>query len=730
MVRLCNSEVPLQNTTSLYILMHLEADLSTIAEFGEALQEAVSREVADSGIEPAEVFFEHMAARLESAGEIEMVERAGFEGTSGVKTIRVDGSGGDPRDSDGVLSVIICDFHGAGELVTVNAADTKRLFGHLVNFLVCCRQEDFRGSLRSGSPVSGLAETIALTWTTISKVKLILVTNAVYSARTDAVHAGLLNGVAVTYNVWDLSRFHRYELSGQAHEGLVIDFSSDYGGAVPALAASRHDNELESYLMVIPGTQLAEIYDKWGARLLESNVRSFLQARGKVNQGIRDTIKNEPGMFFSYNNGLSATAEEVTTEKSQEGLRIVSAKNLQIVNGGQTTASLHAAKRLSPVSLKNLHVQMKLTVVPPSRSEEIVPRISQNANSQNKVSAADFFSNHPFHVRIEEYSRKVLAPALEGSNRETHWFYERARGQYLVERSKCSDAEKRQFDISFPKEQFFAKTDLAKVEYSFRCKPETVSKGAQKNFAEFAKDTGEAWTKSNARFDETWYRRLIAKLIVFRYLEKAVPKQSWYPGGYRANIVTYAIAKLAADAEATGCIMDLDAVWKIQTVAESLGASLLKAAEAASIVLTEPILGIKNTTEWAKKQACWERLRQQQIEYGPLLRECLVEAEDARAAVREGRREAAFISGIEAQSKVVSAGHDFWTRLRAWGEGNGSFSSREISIIRACSAANGRIPSERQSIAALQILGQARGNGYRDENEAPRVRIGGWNRVH
>ena len=704
--------------------------MASIEEFNDALQADVFRDAADSGIEVADAFFEHMAARLEAAGEIEMAERAGFEGSRSGKNIRIDGSGGDPRESDGVLSVIITDFHQADKVETINAADTKRLFGHLLNFLTHARQEDFRSSLTSKSPAAGLAETIALTWSGLSKVKLILMTNAVFSARTDAVHAGTLNGIPVTYNIWDLSRFERYETSGQAQEGLLIDFKNDYGQSVPALAASRDGDELESYLMVIPGSQLANIYDKWGARLLESNVRSFLQARGKVNQSIRDTIRDEPAMFFSYNNGLSATAEEVVTEQSPEGRRIVSAKNLQIVNGGQTTASIHAAKKLSPGSLQHLHVQMKLTVVPPFRSEEIVPRISQNANSQNKVSAADFFSNHPFHVRIEEYSRKVLAPASEGSNRETQWFYERARGQYLVERAKCSDAERRKFDTVFPKEQFFAKTDLAKVEFSFKGKPETVSKGAQKNFAEFAQEIGAIWTKNNALFDETWFCRLIAKLIVFRHLERTVPRQEWYPGGYRANIVTYAIAKLAADADAVNCVIDLDAVWRSQSVSDALGNSLLKAAEAASNVLTHPILGIRNTTEWAKKQACWERLRTQEIEYGPSLNECLVSAEQDRVAVKEGRREAAIVSGIEAQSKVVSAGKDFWQRLYSWGQSTSLLSPRESGIVRACAGTGGRLPSEKQAIAALQILAQAKTKGYQDENETPRVRIGGWTRAH
>ncbi len=193
-------------------------------------------------------------------------------------------------------------------------------------------------------------------------------------------------------------------------------------------------------------------------------------------------------------------------------------------------------------------MQLKLTVVPPASSEEVVPNISKFANSQNKVSAADFFSNHPFHMRMEDFSCRILAPAAEGTNKETKWFYERARGQYLVERAKRSQAERRRFDAEYPKAQYFTKTDLAKVEFSFMLRPDIVSKGAQKNFASFAGEIGEEWRRSDTKFDETWYRRLIGKLIVFRELEKAIPKQSWYPGGYRAYIVTYAIAKLVDDA--------------------------------------------------------------------------------------------------------------------------------------------------------------------------------------
>lgn len=699
-------------------------------KFYRNIRTEIMEEAAESAVTVTDVFFEKMAARLEACGEIETFDRASFDGFSGRKIVRVDGSGGDPRDAEGVLSVMICSFQESQEPITINGADVKRLFSYLANFLSAIHQTGFCSDLPKGSPSAGLADTIATAWDSITKIKLILITNAIYSARTDAVPAGKIGDIPATYNIWDLSRFYRYESSGQAREDLVINFEEDYGSSVPALAASNSGDDYESYLMVIPGAQLAEIYDKWGARLLESNVRSFLQARGKVNQGIRDTIKSEPTMFFSYNNGLSATADSVETRLGSHGLRLTSATNLQIVNGGQTTASIHAAKRLSPESLQEVYVQMKLTVVPNERSDEVVPKISQYANSQNKVSVADFFSNHPFHIRIEEYSRRVLAPAIENTNRETKWFYERARGQYLVERAKRSDAERRRFDMEFPKAQLFTKTDLAKAELSFRSMPDTVSKGAQKNFSAFSQQIGDLWTKSANRFDETWYRRLVAKLIVFRHLEKIVPRQDWYLGGYRANIVTYAIAKLVSDAEQLGLLIDLDEVWKSQAVPDELNQALLHAAREASAVLNEPILGMKNISEWAKKQPCWEILNNRKIQYGSSLRYCLVKQEEAKAVERDGRREAALVSGIEAQTKVVSEGGDYWSRLRAWGAANGKFSPKHDGILKICAMIPSRLPSERQCLAALEILERARLEGYRDVDDAPRVKISGWDRQH
>lgn len=676
-----------------------------------------------------DVCFERLCSILEAEGEIETAERCRWVGTSGGKVLRIDGHGGDPREADGVLSVIACELHESDEPVTLNASDAKKLFGHLMNLVTASRKRDFRDTLGLQTPVFGTATMIAEAWSTVRKIKLILVTNGIYSARTDAKLAGTIGEIPVTYNIWDLSRLYRVETTG-SKEKIMVNFEHDFGGALPALAASAHDTEFPAFLAIIRGRQLAQIYERWGARLLESNIRSFLKAtRKSVNEGIRDTIRADPRMFFSYNNGLSATADSIDAKADGAGLRILSARNLQIVNGGQTTASLHAALRHSPETLDQVHVQLKVTVVPSDRSEEVVPNISKFANSQNKVSAADFFSNHPFHLRVEGYSRRVLAPAAPGGSRQTKWFYERARGQYLVERMKLGNAERRRFDTEHPKAQLFLKTDLAKVEFSFRRKPDVVSKGAQKNFAAFASEIGTAWATSENRYDETWFKRLIAKLIIFRALEKAVPRQEWYPGGYRANIVAYGISKLVYDVDKMNKVLDLDRVWRDQSVPSSMLRALLNACQLAAEVLTTPQSGIRNVTEWAKKQACWSGVMRADAAYDEEFTDSLVEPDEDLATQRDGRRQEALLSGIEAQTKVVEMGGAFWSRVRQWAAPNRAFSVMDDGILRACSQLERRLPSERQCVRAVTILDRARREGYVDDEETPRIRISG-SRAH
>jgi hypothetical protein len=481
---------------------------------------------------------------------------------------------------------------------------------------------------------------------------------------------------------------------GQTRENLTIDFKNDFGGGIPILAASHEGSMLESYLAVMPGQQLASIYDKWGPRLLEANVRSFLQAKGKVNKGIRDTIKNTPEMFLSYNNGLSITADSIELEETGSGLKLSRVDNLQIVNGGQTTASLHTAKKLFPDKLEQVYVQVKLTIVPQDQSEVVVPKISEYANSQNKVSAADFFSNHPFHICVEKFSRRVLAPAGKNGYRETKWFYERARGQYADERSRRTPAERKKFDAEYPRSQFLTKTDLAKYENTWVGLPYTVSLGAQKNFTEFAKNIGKRWGANGTSFNELWFKRMIAKAMIFRATEKMVSSSEWYEGGYRANIVTYSIAKVVHDAKMRGLLIDLDAVWRNQDVSEKLKNALLIAGEEAQGIITNPPSGVRNFSEWAKKQACWQWLSELDLSYSQDFKEVLISEELAGDRVRGARTKKVVEDSIEQQLEVHRLGAPFWVSAKNWALERGLLSPREHVVLSTCAAIPRKLPSE------------------------------------
>ena len=312
-------------------------------------------------------------------------------------------------------------------------------------------------------------------------------------------------------------------------EVIEVDLVNDFGGSLPVLPARQFEGDHESYLAVVPGQVLSEIYDRWGARLLEQNVRVFLQARSKVNRGIRDTLVHEPDMFFAYNNGITATAEDVEISNDGGSLMLCGLRNFQIVNGGQTTASIHAAMR-KKVDISQTFIQMKLSVVNADRAVKLVPKISECANSQNRVVASDFFANHPFHVRVEGFSRRIYAPSPDGTFSQSKWFYERARGQFADARGYLTTAQRRKFDIEFPRRQRFNKTDLAKFLNVWEGRPHEVSLGAQKNFAAFARRIGQAWKKRPDDFSEAWYREAIAKAIVFRATERIVSAQPMVSG--------------------------------------------------------------------------------------------------------------------------------------------------------------------------------------------------------
>jgi hypothetical protein len=595
-------------------------------------------------------------------------------------------------------------------LETLTQSEVTDNFKRLARFLEACLKKEFPKSLDESMPVNELAWFVSESHTKIKQLSLVILSNAKLSSRVLKLPDKSVAGLPANYEIWDFERIHRVETSGREREDIEIDFREFEKKGIPCLPAYLGKDSMKSYLVVMPGRVVADLYEKYGERLLEQNVRTFLQFRGNINKGMRNTIVNEPHMFFSYNNGLSATAEDVQT--GGENDRLLSVRNLQIVNGGQTTASIYTAGSKG-VDLSRVYVQIKLSVIAPEQVEEVVPRISEFSNTQNKVSAADFFSNHPFHRKMEEFSRRLWAPSPVGMVQQTHWFYERARGQFVNKQANLTEAEKKKFLLQNPKNQMFTKTDLAKFVRTFEGLPHEVSKGAQKNFSGFAGDLGRQWDKNDGHdFNELWFKRLIGKAVLFRHLDNQVLRADWYTG-YKANIVAYALAKFSQLVDKRGVYIDLLKIWDTQTVPESLAQQLMDIAKRVNtLLLNPPESATSNVSEWAKAEACWNAVKTETMQLHGAVDEYLIDIEQNRELESDAGRTDTIQEGVHAQTYVFEKGADYWTLLRDWNNENRKLTAKEVGVLDVACAIPRKIPSDKQCHILIDTENRAKLEGF------------------
>jgi len=545
-----------------------------------------------------EAFTRLMIEYLTEAGELE----DGHVCYYSARGIKVNGY--NLQENEGRLDLFVSIYTQNLRPATVRKDAVETAFNQLINFGKKV-YEGYHKSIEEASPTFDMAQLIYSQRSQLNHIRLFLFTDGLTTLQ--AKKNQVKDGVNYSFNIWDLRRTYRCVTSGQKREAIEINFQTQYDSVIPCLAMPESQADYRAYVAIIPGEILCKIYAEYGSRLLERNVRSFLQAKGNVNKGIRQTILKEPHRFLAYNNGISATAEVVKlVDLPNGGQGIAEIRDLQIVNGGQTTASLYQSVRKDKADISGIYVQTKLTVVDRDRMDEIVPLISRYANNQNKVNEADFSANDPFHIRVEELSRTIWAPAAADTQRQTRWFYERARGQYADAKNRESTpAKQKAFMLSHPNAQKFTKTDLAKFEHTWDQLPYIVSLGAQKNFSKFIVNLIE---KNYSEPDEIYFRHLIAKAVLFKSAEKIVHDEKF--GGYRANIVTYTLAYLSFKAKQD---IDLDAIWRQQNLPQSLEREIQIIARKVHHAIINPPDG-KNVTEWCKKESCWERIQKMQVE--------------------------------------------------------------------------------------------------------------------
>jgi hypothetical protein len=409
-------------------------------------------------------------------------------------------------------------------------------------------------------------------------------------------------GKSVRLEVMDIERLHRHWSEGKPRDELVVSFEEVCGSPLPCVYVPGENEEYDYALTAIPGATLRLLYERYGARLLEANVRSFLSQTGKVNKGIRDTLRDAPERFMAYNNGIVLIADEASLARAADGsMGLAWLKGMQIVNGGQTTASIYFTKRKHPdIDLTRVRVPAKVIVLHshnPDAEELLISDISRYANSQNAVKVSDLSANKPFHVELEKLALSTYCP--DGTSR---WFYERAAGSYnvMLAREGTTPARLRQLKEAIPPSRRITKTDLAKYLQAWSQKPHIVSLGNQKNFDRFMSDEG---TITSSVPGVVEFKQAIAQTILFRATQKIVRAGGFQ--AYQANITAYTVAALSMIARER---LSMDAIWQKQGLSPQLSGYISKLAVRVNDILRKEA-GARQVSEWAKKDECWESIR-------------------------------------------------------------------------------------------------------------------------
>lgn len=617
-------------------------------------------------------------------------------------------------DNYETIDLFITIFKGTEKPERISKEEIDTAAKRITNFFRKGIYKDYVNEIEESAPIFDFAHTLSNSADikeNLVRINAIILTDGFYTG--DYPVTQTISGYPIFYRVVDIN--YIFNITEKSHIPISIDFEKE-GFEVPCIISPSENEEYQSYLAIIPGSALATIYEKYGSRLLEQNVRSFLQFTGKINKGIRTTILKEPHMFLAFNNGLAATAEEIKIGMSENGGFVVKSVNdFQIVNGGQTTASIYHTLKKDKAEISGIFVQLKLSVVKNKENfSEIVSRISEYANTQNKVSVSDLSSNRPYHIQLEKLSRSIFAPHVQGQTTQTKWFYERARGQYKNARLKdgFTKAKQKAFDLKNPKSQMFTKEELAKYVNSYQeihdgkktvIGPHIVVHGNQKNYVQFIN------YNLVKQPDSIYFEDIISKVILFRTSEKTYGVKPNAIGDLRYITVPYSISYLTYK---TDCKLDLYKIWKNQGLSENLKTllyDLMVQIESAIKKSAERNHGALYG-EWAKKEDCWSDLKAQEfnIDFSRIKND-FEDTKNPSFRKRLADEETMQIQIQEELEKIKSIPSKIWHLIEEWGRVSGELSEQKKSVAFNLAGRvrnNGRISDyERQTgIAILDLV--------------------------
>lgn len=728
-------------------------------EYKQEFLDSLRADSAINGSDTQDEFLSCTLGMLEDFDEVQSPQKVGFgdKRCSGQHVMRIDAYAFDETDHS--LELFINDFQDAYETGNLTGSRVDELYWLMYYFLneVCNGNitkyfDDSDDALKIAALIKRRMNAIGDDPEQILKIRMFILTNKELS--TDILNRNLLetkirktkgsktvkstkkikkadfNGKPLEINIWNLERFYEKEKSFSS-DPIVIDFRNDYScDGIPCIKGNIGENlGYEAYIAIIPGKLLSEIYIEHGSKVLEGNVRAFLGTSGSksVNSGIRRTINTEPDKFFTYNNGIATTAADVETEEKDGQLYITKIVDLQIINGGQTTASLAEAvlKKTNP-ELNGIFVPMKLTVIDDRETEnedgvrfydQMVQNIAKYANSQNKVTAADLFSNDPFHIWMEKMSKKIFAPAIHYSV-PTGWYYERSRKRYEQEQFKLkSETDRKRFRAKYPKEQLITKEHLGMYLTTMKEQPNIVAKGKNFVIKEFNTIISQDYKTNKGCFNEFYFKKCICAAIIYRtvdnYLEShkdsaRKPTGFWYKaGGYKLDIVPYTIAKIIHSVPA-GFTLDWNYIWNRQ----DLSPAFMHEIEMVTKMTNDFICDSHGVivTEYCKRPETWVSYRDN-VRYTPsekFLSELMPESitKEQEVASQKDQKDTNDLNYV---TEIIKLGAGYWQRLLEEGTSRAALGYVEQNTLRQavdfahkgnipCSA-SGKVPARTMALA-------------------------------
>lgn len=521
-----------------------------------------------------------------------------YSGKAGNANLRL--SGWALTEDDEQLDLFICLYDGGSELSQIQDAETKTAAEQCMRFLTACVEGKLASRIDESNDAYTIAASIPEVYPKLEQIRIYVLTDR--QAKSKNFKAREIAGKTVKLEVMDIERLHRHMSEGKPRDELVVNFEEVSGSALPCVYVPGDATGYDYALTAIPGEALRFVYEKYGPRLLEANVRSFLSSTTKVNKGIRETLRSEPERFMAYNNGIVLVADEVHLARTSDGAPgIVWLKGMQIVNGGQTTASIYfTKKRNQETDLSRVRVPAKVIVLKSrddDSEEELISDISRYANSQTAVKLSDLAANKPYHIQLERLANNTFCP--DGVGR---WFYERAAGSYntMLAREGITQAKLKRLKETVPSSRRITKTDLAKYLNAWAQRPDLVSLGSQKNFDRFMTAISEADGQGAAPLpDAATFKSMIARTIIFRRTQSLV--RPMFPA-FQANVAAYVVAVLS---RLLGNRIDLGRIWLQQDISAGLREQIRIWASEVNEALHVSAKG-RMISEWAKRPECWE----------------------------------------------------------------------------------------------------------------------------